>query len=220
MLPGKSEPSSSNLAASENKQDRGRNIGFLIAGALGVLSLAITGITTPFVLPALRKYCLPYVPATDSQLDNILRSLRKHALVGGRFVDIGSGDGRVCRASAKSGLFAQVHGVELNYPLVLYSRLSSLNLPCKTPIKYHHKDLWNFSLADYDTLCIFGVESMMGALEERLLALERDRSRVICACRFPFTHLKQIDELGEGIDTVWVYRIDRAQDSSKPADCV
>lgn len=44
--------------------------------------------------PAFRKYCLPYVPATTTQLENIL-SVLKHSDKSGRLLDIGSGDGRI-----------------------------------------------------------------------------------------------------------------------------
>lgn len=44
--------------------------------------------------PAFRKYCLPYVPATTTQLENIL-SILKYSDKNGRLLDIGSGDGRI-----------------------------------------------------------------------------------------------------------------------------
>lgn len=197
--------SSLDIATSEPETPLSRRVGLFLAGTLGALSLIITGLATPFILPALRRHCLPFVPATDSQLDNIVNALRKHATPGGRFLDIGSGDGRVCRASASLRIFSQVEGVELNYPLVVYSRISTFKN--RRMVKFHHKDLWSFPLADYDTLCIFGVESIMKSLEERLLGMGSKKDQTICACRFPFANLNQIDEIGSGIDTVWVYEL-------------
>ena len=52
-----------------------KRIGLIIAGLVGGTGLAITTICVPFVLPALRKVCLPYVPATTTQLDNVRRAL-------------------------------------------------------------------------------------------------------------------------------------------------
>lgn len=50
----------------------------------------------PFVAPAFRKYCLPYVPATDTQIENILRLINGKSKNGtNRLLDIGSGDGRI-----------------------------------------------------------------------------------------------------------------------------
>lgn len=183
----------------------------LIAGAgFGLTGLLIMCIATPFVLPAFRKHCLPYVPATDVQLANIKRAIERHRpKPGSIFLDIGSGDGRVCRSVAKMGLFKQVDGVELNLMLVLYSRLMSLKSKETWQIRYHHKNLWSFPLSRYNSLCIFGVESMMQPLEDYLASPANccQQSRTIFACRFPFAGIKPIDEIGQGIDTVWVYKL-------------
>ena len=39
------------------------------------MAVAISAVCLPFVTPALRKVCLPYVPATDAQVANVLRAL-------------------------------------------------------------------------------------------------------------------------------------------------
>jgi hypothetical protein len=58
----------------------------------GGTAVALSVICLPFVLPAIRRVCLPYVPATATQIRNVM-----HALAGrtGRLVDLGSGDGRI-----------------------------------------------------------------------------------------------------------------------------
>ena len=94
--------------------------------SLGGVAVALSAICLPFVTPALRKFCLPYVPATDTQVANVLRALGGGG--GGRFsertlLDIGSGDGRIVTEAAKAG-YAAAHGVELNPWLVLYSRVA------------------------------------------------------------------------------------------------
>lgn len=199
--------------SSKKLQDR-RNIGLILAGSLGVAGLAIVGLAAPFLLPALRRHCLPYVPATDTQLENIARALRQHAKKRGTFLDIGSGDGRVCRLGARLNVFTEVHGVELNYPLVLYSRLKKyINFKKSSNIKYYHRDLWTFPLNKYDTLCVFGVESMMSPLEENLKR-SNEKDQIVCACRFPFGGLKQVDQIGDGIDTVWVYHLNTVTKNS------
>lgn len=65
-----------------------RNIVFAGGAAIG-----LSFICAPFVAPAFRKYCLPYVPATDNQLKNVVRFLKSNS--NGRLLDIGSGDGRI-----------------------------------------------------------------------------------------------------------------------------
>lgn len=179
-------------------------IGLWIGGSFGLAGLVTMAVATPFVLPALRKHCLPYVPATDTQLENLRRAFMTHSRRGDRFLDVGSGDGRVCREAAKLNLYTEVHGVELNYILVLYSRLKSLQNLSK--IRYFHKDLWKFPLSRYESICIFGVDTMMSSLE-KYLQDSNEREQTVYACRFPFTSLTQIDEVGDGIDTVWVYKV-------------
>ena len=86
----------------------------------GGAALAISAVCVPFVTPALRRACLPYVPATDAQVSNVIRALDREAgaagavsfnqvVIGmkapatrktypkGTLVDIGSGDGRIVK---------------------------------------------------------------------------------------------------------------------------
>ena len=58
------------------------------------VGIGITVATVPFVTPALRRVCIPYIPATDNQLANVRRALRASS-ARAPLVDLGSGDGRV-----------------------------------------------------------------------------------------------------------------------------
>ena len=46
-----------------------RRMGLIIAGVVGGLGLGVTALTVPFLLPALRRVCLPFVPATNTQVE-------------------------------------------------------------------------------------------------------------------------------------------------------
>ncbi len=132
--------------------------------------------------PAFRKYCLPYVPATTTQLENIL-SVLKYSDRNGRLLDIGSGDGRIVvgkhflmnykkvkrhsnrydinvKAAAKNG-FQSCHGVELNTWLVQYSRIAALASGVSKKTAFYRKDLWKFDVSSYKHIVIFGVEQMV-----------------------------------------------------------
>lgn len=63
-----------------------------VSPILGGVALGLTVICAPFVSPALRKFCLPYIPATNEQLVNILAALKGRK---GTLLDLGSGDGRI-----------------------------------------------------------------------------------------------------------------------------
>ncbi|KAM8813677.1 ATP synthase subunit C lysine N-methyltransferase isoform 2-T2 [Rhynchonycteris naso] len=156
--------------------------GFLFTGIVGGTLVAVYAVATPFITPALRKICLPFVPATTKQIENVVKMLRSRS---GPLVDIGSGDGRIVIAAAKEGFTAV--GYELNPWLVWYSRYRAWREGVQHLAKFHISDLWK-----------------MPQLETKLeLELEGD-ARVI-ACRFPFPNWTPAQVTGEGIDTVWAY---------------
>lgn len=67
--------------------------GATILGISGAMAVGFYAVVTPFLAPALRKVCLPFVPATTTQVQNVMKALR--ATSGGTLLDIGSGDGRI-----------------------------------------------------------------------------------------------------------------------------
>lgn len=67
-------------------------VGLVATCALGGSLVALYAVAGPFIAPALRKTCLPFVPATNTQVKNVLRALQSRS---GTLVDIGSGDGRI-----------------------------------------------------------------------------------------------------------------------------
>lgn len=69
-----------------------KRVGVIATCALGGSLVALYAISGPFIAPALRKICLPFVPATNTQVNNVLRVLQSRS---GTLVDIGSGDGRI-----------------------------------------------------------------------------------------------------------------------------
>jgi hypothetical protein len=100
----------------------------------------------------------------------------------------------------------QAHGVELNPWLVLYSRLQSLRLRISGApgtASFSVRDLFKHDLGVYDHVVIFGVDSMMPLLRDKLVMEMPDHCTVI-ACRFPLPcNPSQI--VGEGLDSVWLY---------------
>eukprot|EP00112_Aurelia_sp_Birch-Aquarium-sp1_P021025 Seg5556.1 transcript_id=Seg5556.1/GoldUCD/mRNA.D3Y31 product="Protein N-lysine methyltransferase FAM173B" protein_id=Seg5556.1/GoldUCD/D3Y31 len=185
-----------------------RKWGLLAAGATGAVALGLCVVSAPFVTPALRKFCLPYVPATSRQVENVMNMCRSHPKLNGgmeRLVDLGSGDGRIVLAAAKNGFMST--GVELNLWLVLYSRLSARFHGLNHKAKFHRKDLWKLDYSSYDKIVIFGVTEMMPTLKEKL-ANEIDNNCKVIACRFPIPTWTEIDSINEGIDSVWLYSAD------------
>ncbi|XP_062985788.1 ATP synthase subunit C lysine N-methyltransferase isoform X1 [Elgaria multicarinata webbii] len=176
-----------------------RNWGLLLTGIVGGTLVALYSVATPFIAPALRKHCLPFIPATSKQVENVLNVLKGRT---GSLVDIGSGDGRIVIAAAKVGFKAV--GYELNPWLVWYSRYCAWREGVHQDAKFYISDLWKISFSQYTNVVIFGVPEMMLQLEKKLGEELQQDARVI-ACRFPFPHWRPNHSFGEGIDTVWAY---------------
>lgn len=68
-------------------------VGLVAAAVTGGAALGLLAICGPFVVPAFRRICLPYVPATPVQVANVLRALQGRRCRS--VVDLGSGDGRI-----------------------------------------------------------------------------------------------------------------------------
>ncbi|CAH0389909.1 unnamed protein product [Bemisia tabaci] len=175
--------------------------GLLISYITGGTALALSVICLPFISPAFRRVCLPYVPATTTQVQNVMKALEGKS---GKVIDLGSGDGRIVISAAQNGFSAD--GVELNLLLVLYSRLRALRLGLSKKTSFFRQDLWKFKITPYQNVVIFGVEEMMPELEEKCHRELHNNANVI-ACRFPLSSLKPSQEIGSGIDSVWVYKI-------------
>lgn len=202
----------------------------------GGIALGLTVICFPFVSPALRKFCLPYIPATNEQLLNVLKGLKGR---NGFLLDLGSGDGRIVIGfindnyivflntccfleTAKHDFIA--HGVELNPWLVLYSRINAFRKGLGSKTKFLKRDLWKYNISKYDNIVIFGVDQMviviypplkymlpilclqMNDLENKLLKECKPKCNIL-ACRFPLPNMIPFKIIGHGIDTVWVYEI-------------
>jgi len=67
--------------------------GKILIAATGGVGIGLSIVCASFVAPAFRRICLPYVPATSEQIQNVLSFLPKNAA--GKLLDIGSGDGRI-----------------------------------------------------------------------------------------------------------------------------
>lgn len=85
-----------------NKKQTSSVVGKILIGTSAAVAIGISVVCFPFVSPALRKFTLPFIPATDNQLKNIMKILPKIPNEA-KVLDIGSGDGRIVIEAAKRG---------------------------------------------------------------------------------------------------------------------
>jgi hypothetical protein len=83
-----------------NKQKSDSSLGKILAGISGLSAVGISILCFPFISPGFRKIALPFLPATDNQIKNILSVLPKNPAIKKKLIDIGSGDGRIVISAA------------------------------------------------------------------------------------------------------------------------
>ncbi|XP_041040340.1 ATP synthase subunit C lysine N-methyltransferase isoform X2 [Carcharodon carcharias] len=133
-----------------------RRWGLVLLGAAGGAAFALYVAAAPFVAPALRRVCLPFVPASTVQVI----------------------------AAAKQGFRAV--GYELNPWLVWYSRYRAWREGVHHNTRFYISDLWKVSFSEYSNVVIFGVPQMMQSLEEKLQSELKGNARVVaCRFPFP-----------------------------------
>ncbi|KAJ8604501.1 hypothetical protein CTAYLR_000896 [Chrysophaeum taylorii] len=176
--------------------------------AAGGIALAgVHAIAVPFVLPAFRKHCLPYVAATAEQISLVRRACEARGVR--HLVDLGSGDGVVCIEMARLGI--RTHGVELNPILVWQSRLAARRANVGRLATFERGDLFRADISSADAVALFVVPAMMPDLEKKLAAELRPDALVL-AGRFPLETWTPVDHLvhprassGYNVNQLWVY---------------
>ncbi|CAH8497737.1 unnamed protein product [Heterobilharzia americana] len=168
------------------------------------------------ILIGLVLFRLPFLPATPTQLDNTFKLLsyaqdQKTDRSLGYVIDLGSGDGRVLidLVNQPTLKISSAHGVELNRPLVWYSRfkLYRIHKPAITSkVKFTHGDIWKTDLSVYDTVLLFGVDSMMDSIEKKLNKELRTGSIVITA-RYTLPNSEVCKAILDGPHSVFLYKI-------------
>uniref|UniRef100_T1GR97 Methyltransferase domain-containing protein n=1 Tax=Megaselia scalaris TaxID=36166 RepID=T1GR97_MEGSC len=118
--------------ASQKKLSKTATTLIALTGGIGI---GLTVVCASFVAPAFRKYCLPYVPATDQQIKNVLSVIPKN--IQGKLLDIGSGDGRIF--DIKSYDYIVIFGVEqmmndLEHKLIAEAKGNSKVIACRFPL--------------------------------------------------------------------------------------
>lgn len=85
---------------------------------------------------------------------------------GMKIIDLGPGDGRVVLEFAKRG--GIVHGFEIKPELVERSRKRIADAGLSDQAIIFEKSFWDIDLSQYDLIYIYGMQSVLGRLEQKL----------------------------------------------------
>lgn len=160
-----------------------------------------------------RGVTLPYIPATPTQIQHVISALRYQHQTSSKLLkpkytnclDIGSGNGEICINVAKEIKYQHTLGIEINRPLVLWSRFRALRAGlARRQVTFQTKDLWKYNLGHLDNIVIFGVEQMMPGLDKKFNEELKEDTRIV-VCRFPLMDRTPVATFGEGVDQVWLY---------------
>eukprot|EP01116_Phalansterium_solitarium_P013737 TRINITY_DN3113_c0_g1_i5.p1 TRINITY_DN3113_c0_g1~~TRINITY_DN3113_c0_g1_i5.p1 ORF type:complete len:333 (-),score=61.47 TRINITY_DN3113_c0_g1_i5:195-1193(-) len=142
----------------------------LLFAVAAVAFVAFNGVVLPFLLASRRRYGrIPYLPSGPTELDSAFRMLRlAHPDPQGsaRFVDLGSGDGRVVIEAAKQGYNAI--GYELNPWLVWYSRRQAAAAGLQHRAQFTTGDFWKANLSQADVVMVYALAQVMPQLKAKL----------------------------------------------------
>lgn len=102
-------------------------------------------------------------------------------------VDLGSGDGRIVIAFAKTGV--ETYGYEIDDELRKLSKQNIEESNLNNAFIYN-KDFWQEDLSEYEIICCYPMQTIMGRLERKLQEELKPGSRVLLNY-FPFKHWKE-----------------------------
>lgn len=150
-----------------------------LGGAAFLLPHLIVLLSLP---PVLRGRGAPYLPTFGGKLNTMFDLIRGQALLSRhtqiqpirpapplRFVDLGSGDGRVVFRAAREGLFAQSVGYEINPALHLLASCRRWVTPRYwSSTRFSRRDLWKIKLHQYDVVAVYGLSPIMERLGKKL----------------------------------------------------
>lgn len=127
----------------------------------------------------------PWVP---TRAQDYARIVALSDLVDGKsFVDLGSGEGRVCFAIAQAYPQVSVRGVELSLWLHVIARIKLLVYPQKN-LSFTLGDIYRQDLTDEDVIFIFGVaRTMSGAVKDKIVPQMKANARLI-SYNFPISN--------------------------------
>jgi len=177
--------------------------------------------------PVLQRRGAPYLPTFGTKLNAMFVLIRNHTLQSNymkqkiaqntlRFVDLGSGDGRVVFRAARENLFAKSIGYEINPALHILANLRRLITPQYwNSTSFYMRDIWKIQLNQYDVVAVYGLAPIMDKLGKKL-EKELQPGSIVVSNVFSIPGWKVSDTSSKGKEGVFVYKVpDCFRSSSK-----
>ena len=114
----------------------------------------------------------PYVPTRQLDVEEIFYNLKLSSKT--KFVDLGSGDGKLVLYAAKKGIYAT--GYEIN-PILWV--ISSYRLRKYKNAKIRYANMWRADISDADVVFVFLATKYMKKLEKKLDLEFKHRSTLV-----------------------------------------
>lgn len=129
----------------------------------------------------------PFYPSRIKKLEQLFNNNELAINNDTKFVDIGSGDGRIITWAAKKG--ASAEGVEYNPFLTLLSRVRFLLSGTGNKAKVYNRNFNNHAYYNYNLVYMYLYSSYMNPLAEKLLK-ELPQGSIIITNTFKIEHLE------------------------------
>ena len=108
----------------------------------------------------------PWYPTRIKELEELFNSKELKLPQGGKFIDIGSGEGRVVNWAASRGFNAE--GIEINPYLTLIHKTKRLFNKNKNRIKVTNGNIFKHNYSDYDIVFSYMYIEFMDKLKDKL----------------------------------------------------
>ncbi len=161
------------LSPSPSSSSSGNKILLGIGGTLFLLPHLAIILSLP---PVLQRRGAPYLPTFGNKMDIMFDLIRRHVSSSSmstpsllKFVDLGSGDGRVVFRAAREGIFHKSVGYEINPALHMWVKFRQMITPKYwSSTQFYLGDLWKVKLHHYDVVAVYGLYPIMDRLGKKL----------------------------------------------------
>ncbi len=116
----------------------------------------------------------PFVPTNNKSVQKMLEL--SNLKLGEKMIDLGSGDGRIVFAAAKTG--AVCLGLEINPVLCYWSKFKCFLKRSKN-VKFKRINFWNYHLGEINVMFIYFIPGKMEQLQQKIMQEMKPGSRII-----------------------------------------